>query len=215
MKRLRIAAWNVRTLMDTSKSKRPIRRTALIDIELQKANIDIAALSETRIAEEGSLRESNYTFFWKGYNTKAPRIHGVGFAIKNSLLNQTQPMPVGLSARITTMKLALQESRAINIISAYAPTLKAADETKEKFYDELRNLISSIPAKEDIILLGDFNARVGKDTDAWKGVIGRHGMGKMNANGELLASFCAEQGLIITIFTKAHGSTHAQGIGTN
>ena len=50
--------------------------------------MDIAAISETRLAEEGSLTESGsgYTFSWKGKALHEDRIHGVGFAIKSRLL---------------------------------------------------------------------------------------------------------------------------------
>ena len=48
-----IGAWNVRTLMDRSGSDRPERRTALVGKELSRHGIDIAALSETRLAGGG------------------------------------------------------------------------------------------------------------------------------------------------------------------
>ena len=58
-----VASWNVRTLQDTELGAR--RRTALIACELARYNIDIAALSETRLPDEGSLVETGtgYTFF--------------------------------------------------------------------------------------------------------------------------------------------------------
>ena len=49
---LTIGAWNVRTLMDSSGSDRQ-RRTALVGGELDRYKVEIAALSETRLAEEG------------------------------------------------------------------------------------------------------------------------------------------------------------------
>jgi len=55
----KIASWNVRTLMDTSNSRgnsRPPRRTALVAAELSRYDIDIAALSETRLPGEDSIR---------------------------------------------------------------------------------------------------------------------------------------------------------------
>jgi len=63
-----LATWNIRTLLDTDSSERPPRRTALVASELNRYNIDIAALSETRLQDEGSLTEvgEGYTFFWKG-----------------------------------------------------------------------------------------------------------------------------------------------------
>ena len=42
--------------MDKDDSARPQRRTALVAKELSRYNIDIAALSETRLADEGSLQ---------------------------------------------------------------------------------------------------------------------------------------------------------------
>ena len=47
-----IAAWIMRTLMDSAGSDRP-RRKALVGRELGKYKVEIAALSETRLAEEG------------------------------------------------------------------------------------------------------------------------------------------------------------------
>jgi len=43
--------------MDSDSFHRPARRTTLIAAELHRYNIDIAALSETRLADEGSLTE--------------------------------------------------------------------------------------------------------------------------------------------------------------
>lgn len=39
------------------------RRTAVINSELARLNVDIAALQEKRLAEYGSLREKEHTFF--------------------------------------------------------------------------------------------------------------------------------------------------------
>ena len=50
---LTIGALNVRTLMDSSGSDRPELRTALVGRELDQYKVEIAALSETRLAEEG------------------------------------------------------------------------------------------------------------------------------------------------------------------
>ena len=60
-----MGTWNVRTLQDRAGATRSERRTALVAGELQRYHTDIAALSETRLADEGSLREEGggYTFF--------------------------------------------------------------------------------------------------------------------------------------------------------
>ena len=69
-----IASWNVRTLLDLAGTPdRPHRRTALVALELARYNIDLEALSETRLHGEDSLSEvgAGYTFFWRG----VPRRH--------------------------------------------------------------------------------------------------------------------------------------------
>ncbi|XP_076031048.1 uncharacterized protein LOC143019264 [Oratosquilla oratoria] len=186
--------------MDNPSSDRPERRTAFVARELHRLKLDIVALSETRRAREGCLREEqgNYTFFWKGLDLEQPRIHGVGFAIKNSLLPKLTEQPAGINECLMTLQIQLQKNQSTTIISAYAPTLDAEDEVKEYFYAQLDNIISSIPKNDKINLLGDFNTRVGRDHNLWKGIIGKEGVGKVNANGTLLLTKCAEHDLVIT-----------------
>nr|VZI25414.1 unnamed protein product [Spirometra erinaceieuropaei] len=49
-----------------------------------------------------------------------------------------------------------------------------------------------------LIVLGDFNARVGTDHTAWRGLLGPHGLRGSNDNGLLLLRTCAEHRLILT-----------------
>ena len=49
------------------------RKTAIINKELTRLNIDVACLQETRLADSGSLRELTYTFFWQGLSQDEPR----------------------------------------------------------------------------------------------------------------------------------------------
>lgn len=76
----------MRTLLDSyGRTQRPHKRTALIAAELRLYDIDISALSETRLLDGGLLTEegSGYTFCWKGYFPGGQHLHGVGLAIKN------------------------------------------------------------------------------------------------------------------------------------
>lgn len=53
------------------------------------------------------------------------------------------------------------------ITGAYAQTLPAEEADKIAFYEELRVLVNSVLEIGKIILLGDFNARVGRDRETW------------------------------------------------
>ena len=76
--------------------------------------------------------------------------------------------------------------------------MTSPDEVKDKFYDDLANIISATPSTEKRILISDFNARVGTDHQNWELVIGSKGLGKCNSNGLLLLRKCTEHDLLIT-----------------
>ena len=86
----------------------------------------------------------------------------------------------------------------MSLISAYAPTLTSSDGAKDAFYEELKALVKDVSPSDKFTLLGDFNARVGTDCNDWKGVLGPHGTGKLNSDGLMMLSFCAENDLTIT-----------------
>lgn len=50
-----------------------LRNTAVIRRELDRPNVDIPALQETRLAGSGNLREKDYTFFWHSKVVHEPR----------------------------------------------------------------------------------------------------------------------------------------------
>ena len=138
---LKVATWNMRTLLDRDPAERPQRRTGLIASELSRYSIDIAALSETRLAGEGELceRGAGYTFFWSG-------VAGVGFAVKTTLVGKLARPPKGVKDRLMTMRLPLSHGQKFaTIVSAYAPTMTNPDETKDKFYEDLNAAIAAVP----------------------------------------------------------------------
>lgn len=189
---MNFAAWNVRTLMDSASSN-PERRSAIIAKELKKWKIDIAALSDTRLAEEEQLKEEKggYTLFWKGKATHEPRNHGVGFAIRNRLISQLSESPVGINEHLMTLRMRLSNDQT-------AMAVNSLDEDKETFRATLDKVLSDITKEDKIPLPGDFNARVGKDHQLWKGTLGREGVGNVNSNGVLLLSKSAEHELVVT-----------------
>ena len=69
---------------------------------------------------------------------------------------------------------------------------------KDEFYDDLDSFISATTRTDNLILLGDFSARVGTDHQAWEGVVGSEGVSKCKSNDLLLLRKCAEHDLLIT-----------------
>ena len=165
---------------------------------MERYKIDIAALQETRFLDQGQLKENSHTFYWSGKPSGERRETGVAFAISNQLVRELESLPTRKNDRLISLRIHIGRRRYLTLISAYAPTMTNENETKELFYRSLDSLLSEIPAADKLILLGDFNARVGKDHEAWPQVLGKFGRGKMNSNGEMLLTKCSEHELAIT-----------------
>jgi len=74
-------------------------------------------------------------------------------------------MPLPVNDRIMTMRLSLSKDNIATIISVYASTMTNTDENKEALYNQLANVLSGIPRTDKLLLIGDFNARIGRDND--------------------------------------------------
>ena len=114
----------------------------------------------------------------------------MGFAVRTEITKQLE-QPYGVSDRIMCLRALLSCGRFISVISVYAPTLGSNQESIMAFYQDLRNCIILISNADKILLLGDFNTRVGSDHENWN-ALGQHGIGKMNSNGLLLLQLCTE-----------------------
>ncbi|KAL8577656.1 hypothetical protein ACOMHN_060767 [Nucella lapillus] len=88
--------------MDRETSNRPERRTALIARELARYRIDIAAISETRLEDEGSVAEPK------------------GLAIKSTLIRQLPDLPTAINERLMKLRFSMNRSRHVTVISAYS-----------------------------------------------------------------------------------------------
>nr|VZI44767.1 unnamed protein product [Spirometra erinaceieuropaei] len=163
---LTLAAWNVRSLLDNMRSNRPERRTALVARELARYKVNIAALSETRFSEQDQLEEmgAGYIFFWSGRPWAERRDAGVAFAIRNDTVGRLPCLPQVINDRLMSLRLPLRRGgKFATIIDAYAPPMTSSDAARDKFYEDLQALLATVSKADKLIVLGDFNARVGTD----------------------------------------------------
>jgi len=59
-------------------------------------------------------------------------------------------------------------------------------------------------------LPGDLNAKVGSGNTSFETVMGKHGIEKMNKNGELFVDFCSFNKLVIGGSVFTHNKTENQ-----
>nr|VZI43233.1 unnamed protein product [Spirometra erinaceieuropaei] len=139
------------------------------------------------------------TFFWSGRPRAERRDAGVAFANRNDIVGRLPCLPQGINDRLMSLRLPLRRGgQFATIISAYAPTITNPDAVRDKFNEDLHALLATVSKANKLIVLGDFNARVGTDHTAWRGVLGPHGLRDSKDNGLLLLRTCAEHPLILT-----------------
>ena len=77
----------------------------------------------------------------------------------------------------------------------YAPTDDKDNDTTEEFYTWLQEVIARTQRGDKLVVMGDFNARVGNNVLRWSDVMGKHGEDVENDSGKRLLSFCVQNDL--------------------
>ena len=90
----------------------------------------------------------------------------------------------------------------IRVIQVYAPTSNTEEAEVERFYEDLQDLLELTPPKEVLLIIGDWNAKVGSQKAP--GVTGKFGLGIKNEAWQSLTDFCQENTLVIanTLFQQ-------------
>ncbi|VDL90597.1 unnamed protein product [Schistocephalus solidus] len=171
-----------RAKADNSRSNRPEWRMALVGGELARYKVYIAALSWTRFSEQGQPEEMGvgYIFFWSGR--------------PNHVVRRLPCFSQGL----LSFRLPLRDDNFATITSTYASPLTSADETKNKFFEDLHALMATVLKAYMLLDLGAFKTHVKTDNSTGRGVLHPHILAGFNDNGLLLLGTCAKQRLTLT-----------------
>ena len=84
--------------------------------------------------------------------------------------------------------------RSLCLLPVYAPNVTSEIQA---FVDEVNYALLRVSPTESTVLMGEFNAHVGTDTDTWKGVIRKHGVTGLNENARCLLELCCSNGFRI------------------
>ena len=194
-KKLRIGTWNVRSLYHG--------KLHTICNEMERTKTPILGITEHRWAGQGHFKTSTGdTVIYSGKEKSGQS--GVGFIlakkISTTLLGYNP-----INDRLIMIRLQTK-NRNITLIQAYAPTTAAPDEEIDEFYQNLQETIDKVGKRDILIIMGDFNAKVGKETaEEEEKIKGPFGIGQRNERGAKLIEFCLENNLCITnTLSKQH-----------
>ena len=149
-------------------------------------------MQETKLDIVGSYELENYILFHSpGTNKKL----GTGFLINKTLKTAVIKFEA-INDRLCSLRLRGQFQK-LSFINVHMPTEEKSMNIKEMYFDDLRALFDSIPNYDLKIVMGDTNARLGKE-EIYRPEIGpfsKHGV--TSENGKLLVDFAKEKGLIV------------------
>ena len=147
-----IGTWNVRTLYRNGALRN------LVDV-FDEYSIDVLALQEIRWTGQGIFEKKKHSVFYSCQNKHHQ--FGTGFIVNKRIRNNViEFKPV--NERICKLRLKGRHYN-ISIICAHAPTEDKENIEKEIFYDLLENTYENCPQSDMKFLIGDFNAKIGKD----------------------------------------------------
>ena len=181
-----VGAWNVRTL---NKKGSP----ELLLNELSKFSVDIVGLSEVRWIGTGVQTLGSFDFFYCGEDK---HVGGVALMVAHKVKHTM----IGLNCVSSRLIYARFKGQGVNlsVIQAYAPTSASSVEDLNKFYGDLQTTYDSVDKSDLLILMGDWNAKIGDDFGKWPTVLGKFGLPGCNENGLRLLEFCRANDLSIT-----------------
>ncbi len=161
---------------------------------LKEYKLSVCGISEARWLGSGKRVIQDYTVFWSG-DERIHR-HGVAIAVENSLAGSvTAWAPV--NERLMWIRCNAKNV-PVTIVQCYAPTDCSDEASKEKFYDQLEQVLAGVSRRDLLIVMGDFNARVGSDYETWSKTLGKYGVeNDVSDNGLRLLDLCATNDLCV------------------
>ncbi|XP_008178936.1 craniofacial development protein 2-like [Acyrthosiphon pisum] len=190
---LSFGTWNIRTLF------KPGAAQCLVK-EIRRYNLGVVALQEIRWNGKGTLDLQDTTIFYGECNDR--RQFGTGFAVHKSIV------PLVTEFKSTNPRISILTIKGkffdITFLNGYAPTEEKTPEEKDEFYENLEQTLNEIPRNRIRIVLGDFNAKLGKE-NIFRSTIGNHSMHDITSeNGLRLIDFASGGGLVVksTMFPR-------------
>ena len=175
-----IWTWNVRSM---NQGKLEVVK------EIARVNIDILGISELKWTGMGRFNSDDHDIYYCGQESLIK--NGVALIVNKRVWNAV----FGSNLKKWQNDLCLFPRQTIQCHSNPSPCPTTKAEEAEQFYDGLQDLLELTPKKDVLFIIGDLNAKVGRQEIP--GVPGKFGLGVQNEAGQRLTELCQKSILVI------------------
>ena len=125
--------------------------------EMARVNIDILGISELRWTRMGEFNSDDHYIYYCGQDSL--RRNGVAITVNKRVCNAV----LGCSLKNDRMISVRFPGKPFNItvIQVYASTNNTEEAEVEQFYEDLQGHLELTPPKDVLLIIGDWNAKVG------------------------------------------------------
>ena len=151
--------------------------------KMATVNTDILGISKIKWTGTGEFNSYDHYIYYCGQESL--RRNGVALRVNKRILNAV----LGCNLKNDRMISVHFRGKPFNstVIQVYAPISNAEEAEFEQFYENLQDFLELTPKKDVLIIIGDWNAKVGRQETP--GVIGKFGLGVQNEAGQRLVDF--------------------------
>jgi len=149
---MKLGTWNVRSFYRAGYLKAAAR-------ELARYKLDVVGVQEVSWDKGGTVSAGDYNFFYEKGNENHQL--GTGFFVHRRLISAVKRKEF-VSDSFSYIVLRGRWLHII-LVNVHAPCEEKSEVLKDSFYEELEDVFDHFPKYHMKILLGDFNAKVGRD----------------------------------------------------
>ena len=157
--------------------------------EVNKYNVDVAVLTETKKKGTGSESLGCYDLFYSGVSKDQRAQQGVAILIRKSLRPSITTWEA-VDQRIIRMHLTLHGHK-VALLGVYGVNDDAPVNLKDQFFEQLNDEVLRVGRTREVIIMGDLNGRTGRRNGSK--VVGPFGEEAMNDNGARIIEICVNK----------------------